>query len=47
MYFLSEKERSKELYLQAYYTYAAFEDKSNQAAMQQEIKERLGIELTK
>ncbi len=47
LYFLGEKERSKELYLQAYYTYAAFEDKSNQAAMQQEIKERLGIELTK
>ncbi len=42
---LGEKERSKELYLQAYYTYKTFEDESNLQNMRREMKKYLNIEM--
>ena len=44
-YFLGAEEKSKELYLQAYYIYKAYEDLSNQKNMRREMKEHLGIEM--
>lgn len=44
-YFLGQKEKSKKLYLQAYYTYVAFSDEKNQNAMRKEMKEHLGIDV--
>ncbi len=43
-FFLGREEQSKELYLQAYYLYKAFEDRCNRDIMRQEMQERLGIE---
>ena len=43
-YFLGELEKSKELYLQAYSLYEAFEDDSNMKNMRREMSEHLGIE---
>ena len=43
-YFLGELEKSKELYLQAYSLYEAFEDESNMKNMRREMSEYLGIE---
>lgn len=45
-FFLDKEKQSQKLYLQAYYLYKAFEDKRNQEIMQQEMRERLGMELT-
>ena len=45
-YFQNRKERSRELYFQAYYTYKAFEDDINCEIMRQEIKEYLDIEIS-
>lgn len=44
-YFLGAVEKSRELYLQAYYTYTAYGDISNQKNIRQEMKEHLGIEM--
>ena len=44
-YFLGQKEKSKKLYLQAYYTYEAYADENNRDAIRQEMKEHLGIEI--
>lgn len=44
-HFLGKTAASWELYCLAYYTYKAFEDKSNQEIMRQEIKEYFGIEM--
>ncbi len=45
-YFLNEKEKCKELYRLAYYTYAAFGDETNREIMRQEIKKYLKIDMT-
>ena len=44
-FFLDKREQSRKLYLQAYYLYKAFEDRRNQETIQQEMWERLGMEL--
>lgn len=44
-YFLKENEKSKELYLHAYYIYNAYGDAVNREIMRQEMKEYLGIEV--
>lgn len=45
-YFLGDKIKSRELYLQAYYVYKAFGDEPNREIMQQNLKEYFGIENT-
>lgn len=44
-YFLGEIEKSRELYLHAYYIYNAYGDAVNREVMRQEMKEYLGIEM--
>lgn len=46
-YFLNEIEKSKQLYLHAYYIYNAYGDVTNREIMRQEMKEYLGIEMPK
>lgn len=43
-YFTGNKEKSRELYIQAYCIYKAFKDEANLAIMRREMKERLGME---
>lgn len=43
-YFLEDREKSTELYHQAYTLYKTFGDQSNLATMKREMKERLGLE---
>lgn len=43
-YFLGEREKSRELYQQAYALYKTLGDESNLATMKREMKERLGLE---
>lgn len=45
-YFLGEMEKSKKLYLQAFYIYDAYEDAINREVMRQEMKDYLGIEMS-
>lgn len=45
-YFLGEIERSKKLYLHAFYIYDAYGDAVNREAMRQEMKEYLGMEMS-
>ena len=42
---LGEKEKSRELYLQAYYTYKTFDDTSNLQMICQEMKKYLNMEM--
>lgn len=44
-YFLGEIEKSKKLYLQAFYVYDAYEDAINREVMRQEMKKYFGIEM--
>lgn len=44
-YFLDEIERSKELYLHAYYTYSSYEDAVNREIMRKEMKEYLDMKM--
>lgn len=44
-YFLGETEKSKELYLHAYYIYNAYGDVVNREVMRQEMREYLSIEM--
>lgn len=44
-YFLGETEKSKELYLHAYYIYNAYGDAVNREIMRKEMREYLGIEI--
>lgn len=44
-YFLGEIEKSKDLYLHAFYIYNAYGDAVNREVMRQEMKEYLGIEM--
>lgn len=44
-YFMSEKEKSADCYLQAYHIYRAIGDKKNENLMKKEAKERLGLVL--
>lgn len=45
-YFLGEIERSKELYLHAYYLYNAYGDAVNREAMRREMREYLNMEMS-
>ena len=44
-YHLGKTEKSKGLYLHAYYIYSGYEDAANREIMRQEMKERLDIEM--
>lgn len=44
-YFLDKIEKSKDLYLHAYYTYSSYEDAVNREIMRKEMKEYLGIKI--
>ena len=44
-YFFGKEAESKKLYLQAYYIYEAYGDKSNQENMRKEMKEYFGMEM--